>query len=70
VQAGLHDVLEAGDEQDFFGSSHGFRRGRRAHDALRALNREVMAGTASYILEADIVSFFDSIDRTGALYVW
>jgi hypothetical protein len=23
-----------------------------------------MAGTASYILEADIVSFFDSIDRT------
>jgi RNA-directed DNA polymerase len=64
AQAALRDVLEAVYEQDFLDCSHGFRPGRRAHDALRALNREVMAGTASYILEADIVSFFDSIDRT------
>jgi RNA-directed DNA polymerase len=64
VQAALREVLEAVYEQDFLDCSHGFRPGRRAHDALRALNHEVMAGTASYILEADIVSFFDSIDRT------
>lgn len=64
MQAALRDVLEAVYEQDFLECSHGFRPGRRAHDALRALNDEVRAGTASYILEADIVSFFDSIDRT------
>jgi group II intron reverse transcriptase/maturase len=64
VQAALREVLEAVYEQDFLDCSHGFRPGRRAHDALRALDHEVMAGGASYILEADIVSFFDSIDRT------
>jgi group II intron reverse transcriptase/maturase len=64
VQAAVREVLEAVYEQDFLDCSYGFRRGRRAHDALRALDHEVMAGGASYILEADIVSFFDSIDRT------
>jgi RNA-directed DNA polymerase len=64
VQATLRDVLEAVYEQDFLDCSYGFRPGRRAHDALRALDAEVMAGAARYILEADIVSFFDSIDRT------
>ena len=63
VQAALREVLDAVYEQDFLDCSYGFRRGRRAHDALRALNREVMSGNASYILEADIESFFDSIDR-------
>ncbi len=63
VQGALREVLEAVYEQDFLDCSHGFRPGRRAHDALRALNREVRAGWVRYILEADIVSFFDSIDR-------
>jgi RNA-directed DNA polymerase len=64
VQAALRDVLEAVYEQDFLDCSYGFRPRRRAHDAVRALNQEAMAGRANYILEADIVSFFDSIDRT------
>jgi group II intron reverse transcriptase/maturase len=63
VQGALCDVLEAIYEPVFYDGSYGFRRGRSAHDALRALNRALHAGWVSVILEADITSFFDSIDR-------
>jgi group II intron reverse transcriptase/maturase len=63
VQGALREVLQAVYEQDFLDCSHGFRPGRSAHDAIRALNRATGQGIANYILEADIVSFFDSIDR-------
>ena len=63
VQGALTEVLEAIYEPVFFDGSYGFRRGRCAHDALRALNQVLHAGEASWILEADIASFFDSIDR-------
>ncbi len=63
VQGALREILEAIYEQDFLECSHGFRPGRKAHDALKALNRAVRRGEAQVILEADIVSFFDSIDR-------
>ena len=32
---------------------------------MRTLNRIVRQGEVSWILEADIVSFFDSVDRTA-----
>jgi len=63
VQGALRDVLEAIYEQDFLSCSYGFRPGRSAHDAVRDLNDVIMRGSANYIVEADIVSFFDSIDR-------
>lgn len=63
VQSALRDVLEVIYEQDFMDCSYGFRPGRGAHDAIRALDGVVTRGDASYIVEADIVSFFDSIDR-------
>jgi len=63
VQGALRDVLEAIYEQDFLDCSYGFRPGRSAHDAIRALDGVAMRGHANYIVEADIVSFFDSIDR-------
>lgn len=63
VQGALCEVLEAVCEQDFLDCSYGFRRGRGAHDAVRTLNTAIMRGQANYIVEADIVSFFDSIDR-------
>jgi len=63
VQGALREILEAIYEQDFLDCSHGFRPGRRPHDALKALNRAVREGEANVILEADIMSFFDSIDR-------
>jgi group II intron reverse transcriptase/maturase len=64
VQDAVREVLEAVYEQDFLDCSYGFRPGRSAHDAIRALNQIVHRGEGSWILEADIVSFFDSLDRT------
>jgi RNA-directed DNA polymerase len=69
VQGALCELLEAVYEPVFFDGSYGFRRGRSAHDALRALNGVLHAGKVSVILEADITSFFDSIDRKMLLEV-
>jgi group II intron reverse transcriptase/maturase len=64
VQDAVREVLEAVYEQDFLNCSYGFRPGRGAHDALRALNRAVHQGRVQWIIEADIVSFFDRLVRT------
>jgi group II intron reverse transcriptase/maturase len=61
VQEGLRELLDAVYEPLFLECSYGFRRGRSAHDALRAMDR--WQGEVSVILEADIKSYFDSIDR-------
>src|SRR3990172_2752474 len=63
VQDALREVLEAIYEQDFRDCSYGFRPKRSAHDAIRTLDRIVHRGEVSWILEADVVSFFDSLDR-------
>jgi RNA-directed DNA polymerase len=65
VQDALREVLQAIYEQDFLDCSYGFRPGRSAHDAVRALHRVAEQGGMNWILEADIVSFFDSVDRTA-----
>ncbi len=64
VQGALSEVLSAVYEQDFRDCSHGYRPGRSAHDALRALDRAGMRGEANWVLEADIESFFDSVSWT------
>jgi RNA-directed DNA polymerase len=63
VQDALRDVLQAIYEQDFMDGSFGFRPARSAHDAIRAVHRAVYQGVMNWVLEADIVSFFDSLDR-------
>jgi RNA-directed DNA polymerase len=63
VQNALTMVLTAIYEPVFFDGSYGFRPGRSAHDALRALNAATVRGECNWLLEADIESFFDSIDR-------
>ena len=63
VQGALTELLEAIYEPVFLDYSWGFRRGRSAHDALRILNQALYQGEVSWILEADIQTFFDSIDR-------
>lgn len=64
VQNAVREVLETIYEPMFHDSSYGFRPGRRAHDALRGLNRMLFEREVSWIIEADIQSYFDSIDRT------
>ena len=64
VQGAISEVLGTIYEQDFLSCSYGFRPGRSAHDAVRALNEAVGQGKVNWILEADIESFFDSLDRS------
>jgi len=63
VQNALTMVLEIIYEPVFLDCSYGFRPGRNAHDALRTLNAECMSGKINWVLEADIESYFDSINR-------
>jgi RNA-directed DNA polymerase len=63
VQDAVREVLQALYEQDFLDCSYGFRPGRSAHDAIRALDQIVHRGEGIWILEADILSFFDSVVR-------
>jgi RNA-directed DNA polymerase len=67
VQDVLREVLQAVYEQDFLDCSYGFRPGRGAHDAIRALHRVRDQGELNWVLEADIRSFFDSVDRKALL---
>jgi group II intron reverse transcriptase/maturase len=67
VQGAVREVLEAIYEQDFRKCSYGFRPGRSAHDALRAVNKMSFTGNIAWILEADIKSFFDSLVRAKLL---
>jgi len=64
VHNALRTVLESVYEQDFLDCSYGFRPGRSAHDAVRALSRAVDVGKANWILEFDIASFSDNVFRS------
>ena len=65
VQGAVREVLEAVYEQDFVECSYGFRPGRGAHDAIRALNRAVYQGKVRWILvrQANPTSPTRPIDR-------
>lgn len=63
VQGAIREVLEAVYEQDFLDCSHGFRPERKAHGAIRVLNGLAWTGQARWVLEADIESFFDSMNH-------
>lgn len=63
VQGAIAEILQLAYEPVFADWSYGFRPARSAHDALRALNRELHSGGINWILEADIQSYFDSINR-------
>ena len=59
LQRAVIMLLEPIYEQDFLDCSYGFRPGRSAHDALRAVDRMVFREGIGWILEADIQAFFD-----------
>jgi RNA-directed DNA polymerase len=56
-------VLNAIYEEDFLGFSYGFRPGRGAHDAMDALVVAIESRKVSFILDADIRSFFDTVSQ-------
>jgi RNA-directed DNA polymerase len=63
VQRATATLLNAIYEVDFLGFSYGFRPGRGAHDAMDALSVGIHSKKVSYILDADIRSFFDEINQ-------
>jgi RNA-directed DNA polymerase len=64
VQRAMVELLNAIYEQDFLGCSYGFRPRRGAQDALDEVGKVICSRPISYVLEADIRSYFDSIVRS------
>src|ERR1700686_385317 len=63
VQRAVVALLNTIYEEDFLGFSYGFRPGRGTHDALDALCVGIHSKKVSYILDADIRSFFEEISQ-------
>ena len=63
VQRVVVALLNAIYEEDFLGISYGFRPGRGTHDALDALCVGIDSRKVSWILDADIQSFFDTVNQ-------
>ena len=59
VQKAVAWVLSAVFEQDFLDCSHGFRPNRSPHTALHRLREGMMQHWARYVVEVDVVSYFD-----------
>lgn len=63
VQQAVGTVLNHIYEEDFLGFSYGFRPGRSQHDALDALWVGLTGKKVSWVLDADIRGFFDTLDH-------
>jgi RNA-directed DNA polymerase len=64
VQQAVSTILNQIYEEDFLGFSYGFRPGRSQHQALDALAAALTWKKVSYVLDADIRSFFDQLDKS------
>src|SRR3984893_3961568 len=64
VQYAVATILNEIYEEDFLGFSYGFRPGRSQHDALDALSYALLKKKVNYILDPDIRSFFDNLDKS------
>ena len=67
VQSAVAETLSAIYEADFLGFSYGFRPGRNPHQALASLHTAIMSQRVNFVLDADIRSFFDSVDHEWLL---
>ena len=62
AQRAVTEVLNAIYEQDFLGFSYGFRPKRSAHQALDILSAGLLTRKVSWVLDADILNFFGTLD--------
>jgi len=69
VQVAVVEILNSVYEADFYGFSYGYRPGRQAHQALRALQTALQKGKVNWVLDADISKFFDTIDHKELMAV-
>ncbi len=63
LQRAVLMVLEPLYEQDFLDCSYGFRPGRSAHQALDALWQGLMERGGGWVIDLDIQSFFDNVEK-------
>lgn len=63
LQRAVTMLLECIYEQDFLDCSYGFRPGRSAHQAIDAIRDQLRGAGGGWVIELDIKSFFDTIDR-------
>src|SRR5215475_6034695 len=61
VQRAVTMLLGAIYEEDFHSFSHGFRPGHSAHQALSTLREQCQEQRISWIVDADVSGFFDSL---------
>ena len=60
IQQALLQVLQPEFDPSFSEHSHGFRPGRRAHDAIREARDRIQAGN-QWVVDVDIEKFFDRV---------
>lgn len=64
IQQAIAQVLTPLYEPTFSDSSHGFRPGRSAHDAVKEWQKEGnQRGKQCYVVDCDLKSFFDTVDH-------
>ena len=63
VETAVAMILEIVYEPIFKEFSYGFRPGRNCHQAIRRVIEEVQICRVNYVVEADIRSFFDTLDH-------
>ena len=63
VQMAIKKILEAIFEQDFIGTSYGFRPNRSCHDALIELDSIIMNAPVNFVVDMDISKFFDTVEH-------
>jgi group II intron reverse transcriptase/maturase len=67
VQQAVVTILNQIYEVDFKGFSYGFRPGRSPHQALDALAVGIQRKKVNWILDADVMGFFDNLSHEWAL---
>ena len=63
LQRAVVMLIEPIYEAEFYDFSYGFRPGRSAHDAIKALHDAVTRMGTGWILDVDIRKFFDTLDK-------
>ena len=63
VQGAMAEVLNEIYENIFLDCSYGFRPNRGCHDVIRYINQTIMNKKVNFIVEADIMGFFDNVDH-------
>ena len=66
VQQAVATTLNQIYEVDFKGFSYGFRPGRSPHQALDALTVGIQRKKVNWILDADVLGFFDNLSHEWA----